>query len=87
MNLSEDKDGNLVLLREAPPLIQPPSARLPLLITTPDGITHQLEWEEAAELHRYLGQELARGMRRRGSSAPPIDPSPGGTPAAMRMAA
>jgi YD repeat-containing protein len=87
MTLTEDKNGNLVLLREAPPLIQPPSARGPLLITTPDGATHRLEWEDAAELHRRLGQQLAFGMRRRESSAPPIDPSPGGTPAAIRMAA
>lgn len=86
MSLTEDKDGNLVLLREAPPLIKNPAERMPLLITTPDGATHRLEWEEAANLHRYLGQELARGMRRRGSSTPP-DPDIGGTPAAMRAAA
>jgi hypothetical protein len=46
----------------------------------------QYTYAEAEALHMELGQALARGMRRRGTSTPP-PPDIGGTPAAMRLAA
>lgn len=59
-----DSGGRLVLLPEAPPRV-PDDERGPLLITQPDGRTVTMSFKDATELHLRLGQELARGMRRR----------------------
>lgn len=45
-----------------------------------------MTFAEAQRIHYELGQTLARMMRKRGSATPP-DGDPGGTPAAMRVAA
>ena len=80
-------DGKLVKLPNAPPMINPPAARDPinLTVTRPDGeqIVLNLRWEDAAELNKHLGQELAKCMRPRGGSAPTFDPDFPGAPVAM----
>jgi hypothetical protein len=73
----------------APPLI-PPQFRgeRPVIITLPDGTDWLASYAEAEDFHRVLGQILARGLRKRGSSREmPLDPNSGGTPAALAVVA
>jgi len=55
-------NDQLVKLPDAPPVILPP-ARPPIKLTINSEHEVLLSWEEAAELFRGLGQELAKGMR------------------------
>lgn len=63
------------------PAIIPPQMRGPVLF---EG--KSIPYDEAEKLHLELGQALARGMRKRGSSNPPGGDI-GGTPAALLLAA
>ena len=59
------------------------SERSPIFIDVPGKRgTFLLDWAEAEALHKELGQRLARGMRKRGSTTPPTDNSPSTTPSA-----
>lgn len=51
------------------------------------GVHATLSWEKWAEVHKALGQELAKRMREYGGPAEQDEPPPGGTPVLMRMAA
>lgn len=55
-------NGQLVKLPEAPPMLLPP-ARPPIKLTINGEHEIVLSWEDAAEVHKNLGQELAKGMR------------------------
>lgn len=59
------------------PRILAPMERGPILF-----LDQQYTYTQAEALHLELGQALARGMRKRGSSTPPPDDI-GGTPVAV----
>lgn len=50
-------------------------------------VTTNATWQEWAEYHKELGQELAKRMREHGGPAEQDEPPPGGTPVLMRQAA
>lgn len=79
------RDWNDNIPETAPPVV-PASLRSGVFITL-KGHTESLTYEEAEDLHRALGQDLARKMRQRGSSPSPSGPDLGGTPVLMQAAA
>jgi len=76
-----EKGEALVLLPPAPPIVPTPF-RTPVYVELPDGHRCQMTYAQAEALHEKLCQDLARKMRKRGSSTPP-SPDIGGTPMAI----
>lgn len=74
MNKSDEIFGEA---RLNAPRILAPQERGPILF-----LDKQYTYDEAQALHLELGQALARGMRKRGSSTPPGGDI-GGTPVAL----